>query len=645
MNNIYLLTILILPVLGSLMGYIIGRKNENLRNIFIDIITGIEFLLVIIIYPLVSKHPIEVFIPDIMGTGLYLKLDILRYILVFITAFIWFLTTIYSTQYLIKYKKRNRYYAFFMLTLSSTIGIFISENILNLFTFFEIMAFTSYVLVIHDEDEYSHDAGKIYLEMSIASGLITLMGILLLYDYTSTLNIGEMSLRMNNIGNVKYAIGFSLMIGFAVKASMFPLHVWLPKVYPAAPTPATAVLSGILAKSGVYGIMIVSVFIMNNDTLFSIILLIFSFLSMFIGGFLAMFQRNIKRILAYSSMSQIGYMLMGIALIGFLKEHSEIAIYGSIYHIVNHALFKVLLFMGAGIIYMILDELSINKIQGFGKYKNILKIAFLIGIFGVIGMPGFNGFISKTLLHHALSEVHHKYHTIWLSIAEIIFTICSSFTVAYLLKLFIAVFVKESDNFKGQYKSHIKKRALFPMIILSLSILFVAINPNFLINIMNDTLHTFKLESHGSFRFEFYSIENIKSSMITILIGCSIYVLFIRRHLIKKENDKNVYINPALDWVSLEDDIYKPLCIFIYKVSSIGFSVIDRAVVNSVKYIASSITEFAGFEIKNKVNGDDKVYKLSDISKNIGVNMNSITYSVFIIGVILVITTLILIML
>ncbi len=640
MQDFWLLIILIFPLIGSLLGYFLGRKNEKSRNISIYITTSIEFILVILIYPIVLKKPIEIFIPHIMGTGLYLKMDLLRYIFVFITSFIWLLVTIYSTQYLIKSKKRNRYYAFFMLTLFSTIGIFISENILNLFTFFEVMAFTSYVLVIHDEDAYSHDAGKIYLGMSIASGMVTLMGILLLFDYTGTLNIGEMTSKMIGIGKVKYAIGFSLMMGFAVKASMFPLHVWLPKVYPAAPTPATAVLSGVLSKVGIYGIILVTVFIMNKDTFFSGILLIFSFFSMFIGGFLALFQRNVKRILAYSSMSQIGYMLMGVALMGLLKDHGEIAFYGSIYHIVNHAFFKVLLFMGAGVIYMILEEFSINKIKGFKRHKIILKVLFLIGILGVIGMPGFNGFISKTLLHHALSEMKILYNTRWLWIAEWIFVISSSFTVAYLLKLFVAIFIEKNKSFTGEYRNHIRKRALFPMILLSISMLFIAIKPNFLIHVMNRYIYDLNINDHGDFTFKFYTLENMKSSFVSIFIGCSIYVLFIRRHLMKNENGEKIYINPALNWFNLEEHVYIPLCGLVYKIFSRGFSIIDRGVVNIVKYITFSIREFAGLQIKHEVDGKEKMYSISELSQKVGFNINSITYSVFIISGILVVVTL-----
>ena len=188
----YLLFILLFPFISSFIGYAIGRKNEKYRDVFNTIMTAMVLLVTTMLYKYVAIHPVELSVPYIMGTGLHLKLDMFRYVFVWLTAMIWFLTTLYSTQYLMSHKNRNRYYLFFMLTLASTIGIFISENFLNLFTFFEIMSFTSYALIINDEDDYSHEAGNTYIIMAVTGGLILLMGLFLLYNYTQTLDISEL---------------------------------------------------------------------------------------------------------------------------------------------------------------------------------------------------------------------------------------------------------------------------------------------------------------------------------------------------------------------------------------------------------------------------------------------------------------------
>jgi len=666
----YLLFILLFPFISSFIGYGIGRKNEKLRDVFNVIMTVTVLLVATLLYKYVVIHPIEVSVPYIMGTGLHFKLDMFRYVFLWLTAMIWFLTTLYSTQYLTNHKNRNRYYLFFMLTLASTIGIFISENLLNLFTFFEIMSFTSYALIINDEDEYSHDAGYTYIIMAVTGGLVLLMGLFLLYNYTQTLDIGELRIAVGGLGQIKYLIVTLIIIGFGVKAGMVPLHIWLPKAYPAAPTPATIVLSAILAKTGIFGIILTIEVIMSGDYIISIIILIIGFLNMLIGGFLAMMQRNVKRILAYSSMSQIGYILVGIGLIGILKEQRTIAIYGTMYHIINHGIFKALLFMGTGTIYMMLNELSINKIGGFGIHKFTLKIIFFIGVLSVIGMPGFNGFASKTLLHEALIEAEHMYGGVFYKICEVLFIISSSFTVAYLLKIFVAIFIEKSNHQIEKVKSKISKRAFLPMSIFSLMSIYIGLRPSKILNVLDKSLQPFGNAQPISVNF--YTFNNIKSSMFIILIGFIIYMVFVRRVLKKGEGENWYYVNPTLNWINLEMHIYRPFGKGIIIISSVIFNVIDHAVVDSVAFIGNSIESISKLEInyvnslikrirgklislfsvietnkkiitskKNKIKLDSEMEKLKLMSikdrfEEIGYNMNSLTSSIFIFGFILI---------
>ncbi len=641
-EKINLLSILIMPFISSLVGYFIGKYNEKYRDIYNICFVSIELILITSLYKLVAQNPISIVIPDIMGTGLYLRLDMFRYIFIWVTVFIWFLVTIYSTHYLVKYKNRNRYYSFFMLTLGSTIGIFLSENLLNLFTFFEIMSLSSYALVIHDEDEYSHEAGKTYISMAILGGLILLMGLFFLYDYTSTLNISELPEKISSLGNIKYAISYFLIIGFGIKASMFPFHAWLPKAHPAAPTPASAILSGILIKTGIFGIMVTSLILMNGDLMISASILVIGFFTMFIGGFLAVFQRNIKRILAYSSMSQSGYILVGIGLIGLLKDHSSIAVLGTMQHIINHAIFKVLLFLVAGIIYMILHELSINKIYGFGKHKFILKITFAIGLLAIIGMPGFNGFISKTLLHHALSEAHHMYHNTWLLVGEVIFTLSSSLTIVYLFKIFFAVFVENNNNYTGQYKKHIKKRAIAPLIILSSFIIYIGLNPSFTLNIINNSLTTFSLNTHSDIHL--YSLSNMISFIPTFILGCILYYFIVSKYLKTKKDNTLIYINPSLNWFNIEDDFYKPVSNLLFNFFSKIFSYIDTIIINLIYFIDSVFKVIGDIEVNLDEtkqflfhedisnlpsNSNRDIKSISDIVVQARQNLNTLVCSLF----------------
>lgn len=593
--EIALLLLILIPAFGAAIGSIIGRDHEKDRDIFNIAITGLELVAVTMMFPIVKENTIHLFFPNVMGTGMYLKLDMLRYIFVWFTAAVWFMTTLYSTQYLIKYRNRNRYYMFYMLTLSSTIGLFLSENLLNLFTFFEIMSFTSYILVIHDEDRFAHRAGVSYLSMAIAGGLVMLLGIFLIYDYTGTLNISAAGVWMNQIGNVKYLIATLMIIGFGVKAAMFPLHVWLPKAHPAAPTPASAILSGVLIKTGLFGIMITVHMILGADEIIGYVLMSLAMVNMLLGGVLALFQRNIKRILAYSSMSQAGYILFGIGLACLGGGIKDLALMGTLFHMFNHAFFKVLLFMGAGIIYMVLHELSINIIRGFGRKKYILKIVFFIGMLGLSGVPGTNGYVSKTILHEALVEAAHEYHTMFFQVAEVVFYAASAMTVAYMLKIFITVFLEENPEYYGQYKDQIKKRALFPMAIIGSYIIIVGLFPMPIIHVVMDALKSFNIDAHHIPHV--FSLEAFKSSAITLGLGGLLYVFFVRRVLYRKMGKKRIYINPTTHWFQLEENLYIPVLRHMYAIGFFIFQIIDKWVYNLADQMQLTMRRIANADI------------------------------------------------
>ncbi len=593
--EIALLLLILIPAFGAVVGSIIGRDNEKDRDVFNIAITGLELVVITMMYPIVHEHTMHLAFSEVLGTGLYLKLDILRFIFIWFTAAVWFLTTLYSTQYLIRYENRNRYYMFYMLTLSATIGLFLSENLLNLFTFFEMMSLTSYILVIHDEDRFAHRAGISYLSMAIAGGLIMLLGIFLIYDYTGTLNITSAGVWLSDMGSIKYLIAGLMITGFGVKAAMFPLHVWLPKAHPAAPTPASAILSGILIKTGLFGILITVHSIMSSDEKIGYVLMSLAMVNMILGGFLAIFQRNIKRILAYSSMSQAGYILFGIGLACLGKEVKALALMGTLFHMFNHAFFKVLLFMGAGIIYMVLHELSINIIRGFGRKKYVLKTVFFIGMLGLSGIPGTNGFVSKTILHEALVEAAHIEHSMFFTVAEVVFYAASAMTVAYMLKIFIAVFMEENPEYYGQYKDQISARALFPMAIIGSCIVIVGIYPVPVLHLVEQAMSSFgTVPAHIPNVFVGHAFL---STLKTVSIGVIIYLVFVRRYLYRRMGKKRIFINPTTGWFDLETNLYIPLLHYCYAFGYFVFHIIDKWVLTVATLLHQTMRKIGNAEI------------------------------------------------
>lgn len=589
--------ILVFPILCALAGWIIGKKHEGVRNFFNVSVTIAEFAVVCILASYLEAGPIYVMIPDIMGEGLYLKLDYLRYTFVFLTSFSWMLVTYYSTQYLARFKNRNRYFVFLTLTLSSTIGVFISQDLLNLFTFFELMSFSSYILVIHDEDQYSHKAGASYIAAAIIGGLFLLMGLFLLYYYTGTLNIDLLVSRIQYMGAVKYVIASLMLIGFGVKAGMVPLHVWLPQAYAAAPSSASAVLSGILSKTGVFGILLISTVIMKNDIYISSALLILGFMTMLTGGLLAAFQKHLKRILAYSSMSQIGYILTGIGLIGLLEHHESIALYGTLLHTVNHSLFKVMLFLCAGVINRMTHEQNINLLRGFGRDRQLLKLIFFIGMMGMTGVPGSIGFVSKSLLHEALVEAQHLYHSRLLWGAEILFIICSALTVVYMLKIFITLFVEEGTGYKEQKIKYMNFRELAAPVILGLCVLLMGFLPEPVLRYIGRA-SKYLIHHADTIEIKIYTVQNLYSAAIILFIGIMAFTLLLQKYFRKKKEGSLVYFNPIPDSLNLEDVLYIPLGRILYKLSLAVFSVIDALILLPTEWITSRLEYLSELRIR-----------------------------------------------
>jgi hydrogenase-4 component B len=589
-NSFWILMMLVIPGAASLIGALQGSKNESLRNKLHLLVYAFVFGIVVLLYEPVSQGDIVVFVPNLMGTGLMLKLDMLRYIFVWLTAFIWPLAMIFSTQYLIRHKNRNRYYALFMLTYFSTMGMFLSENILNLFTFFELMSISSYFLVIHDEDEYAHRAGTSYLAMAIAGGLMVLLGILLAYNFADTLIISEMDLK-DASQVTRIAIGSLILIGFGIKASLFPLHVWLPKAYTAAPMPATIILSAVLAKTGVFGIIVTLHYLLDGEPVISYAILILGMLTILVGGALAMYQRNVKRILAYSSMSQMGYILLGIALIEILGSHGGLAVYGTLFHIVNHGIIKTLLFIGAGVIYIALHELSINVIYGFGRLKHFLKALFLFGALAVAGLPGLNGYASKTMIHEALLEAAYEFPGPLFSVLDLLFYLGSAMTVAYMLKFFVAVFIEKNEEYYGQHRHLIKWPVLLPMTILSGAIAILGLRPEWVYAPLSQAAEI--LGASGEVHPHLFETKALRSSGVIFVLGFVMYATFIRMYLRRRVDGHTVYVNPSNTFIRIEEDLMIPVFTAIFKGMTVFFRFFDQWLIRLGEFAGDSIHRLA----------------------------------------------------
>ena len=590
---IYLLALIVgFPFIGAAVTYLAGRADKVLRDRMACAVTIVEFAVLTVLLVTMGGKVGYLSLPGICQMGISFETDGFRAVYGTIAAFMWMMSTLFSAEYFAHYRNRNRYYLFLLMTLAATEGVLFSADLYTTFIFFELMSFTSYVWVAQDEKKESLRAAETYLAVAVIGGLSMLMGLFLLYHQSGTLKIDDLYQACQ--GKNVWAACICMLVGFGAKAGVFPLHIWLPKAHPVAPAPASALLSGILTKTGIFGILVISCKILFQDARWGTLMLVLGVLTMVVGAVLAVFSTDIKRILACSSVSQIGFILVGIGMQGLLGSENALAVRGTMLHMVNHSLFKLTLFMAAGVIYMNLHCLDLNKIQGFGKNKPLLKMVFACGALGIAGVPLFSGYISKTLIHESIVEYASEIKSGMLlgysdiRLVEWLFLLSGGMTVSYMCKLYIAVFVQENqdsqlqkkyDDLKSSYMNKVSKTVLgicgvlFPV---------MGILPHLTMDHIADLGQEFMASSAVAEHAEvaYFSLNNLKGSLISIVSGILIYWLLIKTWMMQKNADgKTEYMNRWPKVLDLEDYLYRPVLLRILPAIGGGIcGVLDRLV-------------------------------------------------------------------
>ena len=567
MTSIWITILVFWPMAGALAGYLIGRRSKDGRNYFADFVTVSEFALML--YAAIALRGASAWTPEICGFGLRLGLDGFRAVYGLVAALMWMMTTIFSREYFAHYRNRNRYYLFMLVTLGATMGVFLSTDLYTTFIFFEIMSFTSYVWVAQDERKESLRAAGTYLAVAVIGGLVLLMGLFLLQDALGTLDMAELlplAAAYPDRSRI-FAAGICLLIGFGAKAGAFPLHIWLPKAHPVAPAPASALLSGILTKAGVFGVIVTSANLFYEDKTWSALILCIAAVTMFLGALLAVFANDLKRTLACSSMSQIGFILTGIGMTGMLGEHGALAANGTVLHMMNHSLIKLVLFMAAGVVYMNLHKLDLNDIRGFGRKKPLLNAAFLMGTLGIGGIPLWNGYISKTLLHEAIVE--YAGGPVFTAL-EWVFLVSGGLTVAYMTKLYICLFVEKNRDPEVQAKfdslagTYMNKQSAFAIGGSAILLPVLGMTATKTMMPLAQMAQGFLQQHHEAHVPHFFSWVCLSGGLISIGIGAAVYLLFIRTVLIRKDGKgATAYLDLWPEKLDLEELIYRPLVLKI----------------------------------------------------------------------------------
>lgn len=548
--------LIFLPMAAAPAVWLAGKKREAWTEIAAAAVTGAELVLSALLFSHAPALHIQVIFPE----GLNFMVDGFRQVYCLLAALLWFMTTLFGKQYFRHEREGIAGYWFFnLMTLGATEGLFLAADFTTAFCFFEILSLCSFPWVAQERNPEAVKAAKTYLTVAVVGGLVLLMGLFLLKDGAGTLAFDQLGEAVKNVPQGRMiAAGVLILLGFGAKAGMFPLHIWLPKAHPVAPAPASALLSGMLTKVGVFGILQLSLHALGADEVFGLMLLALAVITMTLGAVLAVFSENLKRTLACSSMSQIGFILTGVAtavLAGSTHNHhaAELALNGTMLHMVNHSVLKLLLFLSAGAVAMNLHKLKLEEIQGWGRKRHLLKACFLTGLVGIGGIPGFNGYISKTLLHEGLVHLMEEGSgPIWFyKVSEALFLFSGGLTFAYMLRLFICVFVSKNKNpaLQAAY-DRTEKRACTPLSagVLCVSALFILLMsiPGFATSLGA------RMTGGETVHFEAAAWENLKGALISLSIGTVVYLCFIRPFLLTGR----IRTGGKID---LDEQLYKPL--------------------------------------------------------------------------------------
>ena len=312
-----------------------------------------------------------------------------------IAAIVSTLSCLYSIKYMEGEQGQAGYYANLLLFMTGMIGVFLSANLIQFYFFWEVMLIPSYLLITFwGTSERRLTIGFKYFIFTHVGAIAMLLGILLIYTYTGTFNLIELPLRSSAIPPSMIATVFILLlIGFFVKMAVFPVHTWLPDAHAEAPTPISAMLSGVMVKCGAYGMARILLSTFGQTVVgTSDYLMILGLVTIIYGGLMALAQTDIKRLLAYSSISQMGYIVFGIG------TAYTLGVMGGLLHMVNHALCKSLLFMCAGLIIRQTGTRDIRKMGGLINKMPVTGIACIIGALSLVGIPTLNGFWSEWMI-------------------------------------------------------------------------------------------------------------------------------------------------------------------------------------------------------------------------------------------------------
>jgi proton-translocating NADH-quinone oxidoreductase chain N len=389
-----------------------------------------------------------------------------------IIALVGLLVSVYALDY-IKEGATEKYHMLYLLLLTGATGVVLTGDIFNLFVFFEILCISSYALVAYTGDRAGIESAVKYLIQGAVGSSLLLIGIGLLYGLFGTLNMADIGQNIESVSPISVFVPMVLIIaGLGVEAAIFPLNAWLPDAHSSAPSSISAVLSGIAIEVGLYAVARI-IFTIFGASSILVFLALLGILTLLIGEMCAFSQNNIKRMLAYSSIGQIGLILFALAIA------TSYGVTGGLFQVVSHTLAKALLFLAAGYMIYRTGSLEISALEGMGKKMPLTCLAFTIGAFSLVGLPPFIGFPSKFLIVRAALATKEAIFCVLIGLA-LLGTVIEG---AYFFRVVQVLYFKGEKPNPGSKDAPVT--ALIPMFILVVLIVIVGVYPKLVTDVLN----------------------------------------------------------------------------------------------------------------------------------------------------------------
>ncbi|MCX7833116.1 MAG: proton-conducting transporter membrane subunit [Ignavibacteria bacterium] len=483
--------IIVLPVIIPLIAvlFLILFRNSLIISRIINITSSILiFFVSIILFINIDSEKIIYFSFGnwIAPFGIIFAMDMFSAIMVLMTGFMALCISIYFLSTIDSEREKYGFYIFFQIMIAGVCGVFLTGDIFNLFVWFELMLISSFVLIVLGNEKCQLEGAVKYVTLNLLASFIFLFGIGFLYSITGTLNFADLSQKIYYFINqtersaipgldnraLINAISMLFFVSFGIKAAIFPLFFWLPASYHTPPIAVTAIFSALLTKAGVYSMMRVFTVVFHFDLNFtSTVMIILAGFTMVTGVLGAFAQSDIRRILSFHIISQIGYILMGLGI------YTEYSLAAAVFFMLHIILTKTVLFMIAGWIYIKFKTYCIDNISDIFKTMPFVSILFLISAGSLAGIPPLPGFWAKFIIIKAGFESQNY-------VISIIAIFVSLLTLFSMLKIWNNCFWKETDAHpelqkKGQFYN-IKPSMVFSILVIVIVMLIVSIYPEFM---------------------------------------------------------------------------------------------------------------------------------------------------------------------